>query len=96
MPTDVQNRFVEMLMGPVCLPIRSRGTSSNSGRLWIVGYSCAKEICREVIHDDVPHTFVEIVESDDDESQVTRVSHYGMGIGTNDNIIEGTACTPVF
>ena len=73
------------IYGPRMASDRRRGTALR--RAVEVGYSCAKDICREVIHDDVPHTFVEIVESDDDEPQVTRVSHYGMGIGTNDNII---------
>ena len=45
-----------------------------------VGYLCAKGICPEVVHDAAPHLYVE---DDYDE----KVEHYGMGIGTGDNIL---------
>ncbi len=51
-----------------------------------IGYSCAKSICPEVIYDDAPHSFVEL----DDEREISdtgRVVHYGMGVGTTDNIV---------
>ena len=55
------------------------------------GYSCAKSICPEVVHDDVPHTYVEVI---DDEyyfpgeiPPTERVVHYGMGVGTSDDIL---------
>ena len=51
-----------------------------------VGYSCAKKICPEVIRDDVPHTFVE-VDEDHEISDTGRIVHYGMGIGTNDDVL---------
>ena len=47
------------------------------------GYSCAKSICPEIIHDNVPHPYVE-------ESRGKKgldIVHYGMGIGTTDNIL---------
>ena len=50
-----------------------------------VGYSCAKRICPEVMHDDAPHPFVEL----DEEREISdtgRVVHYSMGIGTSDDI----------
>ena len=49
------------------------------------GYSCAKRICPEVMHDDAPHPFVEL----DEEREISdtgRVVHYSMGIGTSDDI----------
>ena len=55
-----------------------------------VGYSCAQSICLEVIHDDMPHTYVELRDEDDDEEgfHVTeRIVHYDMGIGTTDDIL---------
>ena len=58
-----------------------------------VGYSCTKAICAEVIYDDVPHTFVELREienpnypGDEIPWDAEKVNHYGMGIGTNDDI----------
>ena len=50
------------------------------------GYSCAKRICSEVIHDDVPHPYIEL-DDDHEMSDTGRVVHYGMGIGTSDNIL---------
>ena len=58
-----------------------------------VGYSCAKSICPEVIHDNAPHPYVELIDEDneDDEDRDMfpsgRSVHYGMGIGTTDNIL---------
>ncbi len=49
-----------------------------------IGYSCARDICREVVHDDRPHTYVEL---DGDDSQKGRIAHYGMGIGTSDDVL---------
>ena len=50
-----------------------------------VGYSCAKSICSEVIHDDAPHSYIESgIES---EPTAERIVHYGMGIGTSDDIL---------
>ena len=48
-----------------------------------IGYSCARVICREIVFDDAPHIFVE----NDTESEGGRISHYGMGIVTSDNIL---------
>ena len=57
----------------------------------VVGYSCAKSICPEVIHDDTPHLFVEadvdIIQSNEYPfglAAPVRTVHYAMGIGTND------------
>ena len=46
-----------------------------------VGYSCAKRICSEVISADIPSAYSDI-------SGRERVVHYGMGIGTSDDIDE--------
>jgi ABC-type multidrug transport system ATPase subunit len=51
-----------------------------------VGYSCARSICREVIHGKVPHSYIEIDEGRE-ISDTGRVVHYGMGIETNDEIL---------
>ena len=58
-----------------------------------VGYSCAKSVCPEVIHDDLPHSYVEFRDEGDEEEHeqgfypTGRIDHYGMGIGTSDNIL---------
>jgi energy-coupling factor transporter ATP-binding protein EcfA2 len=46
-----------------------------------VGYSCAKQICREVVDDDIPHPY------EDHDYYDERVVHYGMGVGTSDDIL---------
>ena len=52
------------------------------------GYSCARDICHEVIYDEGPHTFVELVEFDDDEEPTTqKFPHFGMGVVTSDDIL---------
>ena len=48
------------------------------------GYSCARSICSEVIHDDVPHPYVEL----DEEREISntgRIVHHDMGIWTTDD-----------
>ncbi len=55
-----------------------------------LGYSCTRSICAEVIHDDAPHTYIEIKEDEYHGvpwvDPAERVVHYSMGVGTNDNI----------
>ena len=48
------------------------------------GYACAKQICSDVIIDDIPHFYVE---SDGGRRATAehRSEHYGMGIGTIDD-----------
>lgn len=48
-----------------------------------IGYSCARRICGEVLRDQVSHPFIEI----DKNSSPERIIHYGMGIGTSDDIL---------
>ncbi len=48
-----------------------------------IGYSCAKAICSEVIHDAAPHPFIEI----DEHETSGRAVRYGMGIGTSDDFL---------
>ncbi len=58
-----------------------------------VGYSCAKYICPEVIHDNVPHNYVELRDEEDEAEHeqgfygTGRIVHYNMGIVTNDDIL---------
>ena len=61
----------------------NRDQKNQLRRVLNIGYSCAKRICDEVMHDDVPHPFIEI----DKDSIPERIVHPGMGIGTNDNIM---------
>ena len=60
-----------------------RSQQNQFRRALAVGYSCAKAICFEVIHDDAPHPFVEA----DEHKDSGKVIYYGMGIGTNDNLV---------
>ena len=59
----------------------------------VVGQTCAKSICPEVIRDDMPQAYVEFIDEadldeDDPEFYPTgRVVHYAMGIGTTDDIL---------
>ena len=53
-----------------------------------VGYACAKSICREVIHDNAPHPYIEVRDEEDAESYFKEgIVHYSMGIGTSDDIL---------
>ena len=63
-----------------------RGRQGQLRKALQAGYSCAKMICAEVIHDDVPHTHIE-VDEDHEISETGRVVRYGMGIGTTDNVV---------
>ena len=60
----------------------NRGQQNQFRRALDVGYSCAKSICPEVIYDGTPHTYYESTEED-----LESIVHYGMGIGTTDNIL---------
>ena len=51
-----------------------------------VGYSCTRRVCPEVLYDEFPHPFVEFDEYKT-VSALGRESHYGMGIGTTDDIL---------
>ncbi len=51
-----------------------------------LGYSCSRSICPEVIHDDVPHSYIEL-DDDHEISDTGRIVHYSMGIGTTDDIL---------
>ena len=46
-----------------------------------VGYSCAKRICFDVVDDVIPHPY------EDRDYHDERAVHYGMGIGTKDNLL---------
>ena len=60
-------------------PTLNRSQREQLRRALDIGYSCAKRICSEVLHDDISHTFVDLDESG-------RTVHYGMGVGTSDDI----------
>ena len=51
-----------------------------------IGYACSKEICAEIIYDDVPHSYTEI-DAEASSIDVTNNAHYGMGVVTTDNIV---------
>ena len=51
-----------------------------------LGYACSKYICAEVIHDDVPHPYVDPFE-ERERSELGRTSRYAMGIVTTDDIL---------
>ena len=59
----------------------NRRQQSQLRKVLDVGYSCAKNVCTEVIYDNSPHNYVD--GNDDGEKLV----HYGMGIGTTDDIL---------
>ena len=59
----------------------NRRQQSQLRRVLEIGYSCAKSICLEIIHDDSPHSYVDSNEDDD------KLVRYGMGIGTTDDIL---------
>ena len=59
----------------------NRGQQTQLRKAVEVGYSCAKSICPEVVHDAAPHLYIERDGYDE------NVEHYGMGIGTSDNIL---------
>ena len=58
-----------------------------------LSYACAKSICLEVVHDDAPQAYVEVVgenelnEDDPGFYPTGRVVHYAMGIGTSDDLL---------
>ena len=58
-----------------------------------IGYACSKSICPEVIHDAMPHPYVELRDEDDEEQHeqgfygTGRIVHYDMGIVTTDDIL---------
>ena len=51
-----------------------------------LGYSCARSICAEVIHDDASHPYVEL-KGHREFSLPERIVHHNMGIGTTDDIL---------
>ena len=74
--------------------LRSNPNQQNQLRkALVVGQTCAKSICPEVIRDDMPQAYVEFIDEadldeDDPEFYPTgRVVHYAMGIGTTDDIL---------
>ena len=50
------------------------------------GYSCAKEICSEIIYDNTPHIYVS-PDPQPEEDLEAETSRYAMGIGTIDDIL---------
>ncbi len=53
----------------------NRSQRSQFGKAINVGYSCAKSICPEVMHDNTPHIYIE-----------SHNVHHSMGIVTTDNV----------
>ena len=61
----------------------NRSQQSQLRKALSLGYSCSKSICYEVIHDDVPHPYVEL-DDDHENSDTGRIVHHDMGIRTTD------------
>ena len=68
-------------------PTINRAQQTQFRKALEIGYSCAKAICPEVIHDNAPHPYFEEVDEEHEIPDTGRVVHYGMGIGTTDNIL---------
>ncbi len=75
--------------------IGNRGRQNQFRKALNLGYSCAKSICLEVINDDSPHAYIEILDEELLDADYTwvefygtsRIVHYGMGVGTSDDIL---------
>ena len=71
----------------------NRNQQNQLRKALMVGQACAKTICSEVIRDEVPQAYVEVVdEADLDENDpgfypTGRVVHHAMGIGTTDDLL---------
>ena len=61
--------------------ILNRNQRDQLRRALDIGYSRAKSICSEVVQDDIPHAYV------DRDYYDERIVHYGIGIGTSDDIL---------
>ena len=68
-------------------PTINRSQQNQLRKALEVGYACAKSICPEVMYDNMPHAYTELKDQVDDEDFYERFVHYGMGIGTTDNIL---------
>ena len=77
-PPSPENRIIGWTLADMNI---NRSQQSQLRKVLEVGYSCAKGICLEVIYDDIPHSYVD--SNDDGDKSV----HYGMGIGTTDDIL---------
>ena len=51
-----------------------------------LGYSCTKEICEEILYENTAQTYIELDETRE-RSEDGRIAHYGMAIGTSDNLL---------
>ena len=60
----------------------NRGKQAQLRRALDTGYSCARRICAEVMRDAISHPFVEV----DEYEESGKTVHYGMGIGTSDDV----------
>ena len=71
----------------------NRSRQDQLRRAITLSYSCAKSICPEVIYDESPQAYVEVVDEDELDGDdpgfypAGRVVHYAMGIGTTDDIL---------
>ena len=70
-----------------------RGLQGQLRRAIAVSYACAKSICLEVMSEEGPQAYVEVVDEDQLDADdpglypTGRVVHYAMGIGTTDDIL---------
>ncbi len=86
--------YIEDFVGAFREKLRfNPGQQNQLRKALMIGQSCAKSICSEVIRDDVPQAYVELIEEaeldeDDPEFYPTgRVVHHAMGIATKDDFL---------
>ena len=81
-------RIVESLTEDIVKEIRDPREQEQGTKALKLGYSCAREICAEVMYGDAPYPYVEVKEEEDEESYWTeRVVHHNMGVVTTDHIL---------
>ena len=79
-------RYVELAIDRLREGIVGRNRMEQLRRALQLGYSCAKSICPEVIHDASPHSYVESQRGVFGAEEVVRV-RYNMGVVTSDDIL---------
>ena len=86
--------YIEDFVGAFREKLRfNPGQQNQLRKALMIGQSCAKSVCSEVIRDDVPQAYVELIgeaelDEDDPEFYPTgRVVHHAMGIATKDDFL---------
>ena len=78
-------RYVELVTEDIVRVITDPGQQEQGTKALKLGYSCARDICAEVMYGDAPHPYVEVKE--DESNSVERVVHHNMGVVTTDHIL---------